>query len=144
MSGFTILKAKILLKYPVDSAIDRGLRLLTPSDGKVCDDKIVDPADQEFLDTWPFWQMQGRLTYDGRYVVVDAELKNKRHELEAFLSWLAPSIQQVEDGSWDDEEGLDDEPLDLSFEGDPGKFLLRGPGFARDLTTEPWQPTATP
>ncbi|WP_075790890.1 hypothetical protein [Massilia putida] len=140
MSGFTILKAHIRLKCPVDSEIDHGLRLITSEDRKAVDDKIDDPADQDFLETAPFYLMQGRITYDGRYVVVNAQLKNKRHDLEEFLLWLAPSVESVEDGTWYDEENIDDETFELSFAAETGKFLLRGPNQERELITEPWRP----
>lgn len=144
MSGFTILKAKILLKCPVDSEIDRGLRLLASNDPATFDNEIPDLPDHPFWQSSAYFMLRGRLAYDGRSVVVDAEIKNKNYELDNLLLWLIPSIEQVEDGSWHDEDGLDDEPLELSFAGDIGKFLLRGPGYARELVAEPWQPTAAP
>lgn len=142
MSGLTILKAKILLKCPVDSAIDRGLRLLTSDDPATFDNEIPDLPDHPFWQSSAYFMLQGRLAYDGRSVVVDADIKNKNCELENLLLWLTPTIEHVEDGSWYNEDDLDDEPLELSFASDTGKFLLRGPGYERELATEPWHPTA--
>ncbi|WP_371765584.1 hypothetical protein [Massilia sp.] len=144
MSGFTILKAKILLKCPVDSAIDRGLRLLTSDDPTTFDNEISDLPDHPFWQSSAYFMLQGRLAYDGRSVVVDAKIKNKNDELDNLLLWLTPSIEQLEDGSWYNEDGLDDEPLELSFACETGKFLLRGPDYERELATELWRPTATP
>lgn len=140
MSGSTILKAKVLLKSPVDSAIDHGLRLLTSDDPTTFDTELPDLPDHLFWRSSAYFMLQGQLAYDGHSVVVGAEIKNKNYELENLLLWLAPSIEQITDGSWYDEDGLDDAPLELSFAGETGKFLLRRPGYERELTTEHWQP----
>jgi hypothetical protein len=144
MSGFTILQAKVRLKFPVDPVVDRGLRLLTSEDPTIFDNEIPDLLDHPFWKSSAYFMLQGRLTYDGRSVVVDAEIKNKGYELENLLLWLTPSIEQVEDASWHDEDGLDDEPLELAFACDTSKFFLRGLGYERELNTEFWQPTRTP
>jgi hypothetical protein len=136
MSGFTILRAEILLKLPVDPTIDRVLRLLASGEF----DEATDLPDYALGEPYPDFMLQRRLTYDGRRVVIDAEIKNKCHELENFLLWLTPAIELVERGTWYCEDGLDDEPLELSFVVDTRKFTLRGDGQERGLITGPVRP----
>jgi hypothetical protein len=136
MSGSTILKAKILLKVPVDPVVSRWLYLLASGEIENLDEDDLDLPDHAFWKS-PYFMLQQRITFDGREVVVNAEIKNKRHELDKFLLWLAPSIEKVEDASWYDTDGLDDDPLELLFSVEDQKFTLRGPGCERGLIIEP-------
>jgi hypothetical protein len=141
MSGFTTLRATFCLKCPVDSHVDRGLQLLTSGDPATLGEEESDLPNHEFWQSSPYFMLEGRLAYDGRNVVVDAEIKNKQHELEKFLLWLAPSIDRIVQGTWFNEDDLGAEPLVLLFAAESSNFVLRGLKGDMGLTNGGWRPT---